>query len=240
VTRIFFVLALLSLLLLAVNLVLGLSIGDLHGVMSRYVEAQRAVARLEQQLQTSPEQLQQAMLIRDRAAEELQPIRARYGWHMLLGIAAGLVTILVNSITVTYFVGTSRWCREVVEAYRLSTDYVQRSQKIKRRSFPWALSSMLVVLALVALGGASDPAANWHNAHRFVTWHLVAAVCGWLFIAVSFWFQMGHIASNYQVIQEIMFQVERVQHELRQQAENAANDSTVAGSNSTSPGAIVG
>src|SRR5436305_10372787 len=35
--------------------------------------------------------------------------------HKMFGLASALCVVLVNSIVVTYFVGTSRWCKEVVE-----------------------------------------------------------------------------------------------------------------------------
>ena len=52
--------------------------------------------------------------------------------HRLLGLAAAIVVVLANSITVTYFVGTGRWCKEVSEAYELDPQFVRRSAKIKR------------------------------------------------------------------------------------------------------------
>lgn len=210
-TRIFSGLALFALVLLGANIVLGWSIGPLHEVATGYVAAQRTVLRLERSANPAADEVQQAREALQRAADTFRSVRSRYGGHTLLGIAAGLVTILVNSITVTYFVGTSRWCREVCEAYRLSSDFVARSQRLKRLAFPWALSGMLVVLAIAALGGASDPAANFYNAHHYVFWHGTAAVLGWLLIAVSFWVQLGYIASNYAVIEEILVEVQRAQ-----------------------------
>ena len=80
--------------------------------------------------------------------------------HRLSGILAALVVVLVNSMSVTYFIGTARWCREVVETYQLSNNFIMRSKAIKRRSFPFALFGMLSVVGIVALGGAADPAAG--------------------------------------------------------------------------------
>ena len=44
--------------------------------------------------------------------------------HRLSGVAAALAVVLVNSIVVTYFVGTSRWCKEVAETYQLAPSFV--------------------------------------------------------------------------------------------------------------------
>ena len=48
--------------------------------------------------------------------------------HRLSGVAAALAVVLVNSIVVTYFVGTSRWCKEVAETYQLSPTFIVRAR----------------------------------------------------------------------------------------------------------------
>ncbi|MEX0611406.1 MAG: hypothetical protein WD229_04735, partial [Pirellulales bacterium] len=47
--------------------------------------------------------------------------------HRLTGIAAALGVVFVESVIVTYFIGTSRWCREVVETYGLDRTAVEAS-----------------------------------------------------------------------------------------------------------------
>ena len=42
--------------------------------------------------------------------------------HRLSGVLAALLVVLVNSMAVTYFIGTGRWCREVVETYGLDPE----------------------------------------------------------------------------------------------------------------------
>ncbi|HEY2893422.1 MAG TPA: hypothetical protein VGJ16_04395, partial [Pirellulales bacterium] len=59
--------------------------------------------------------------------------------HRLMGIATALAVVLVNSIVVTYFIGTGRWCKEVCETYALQPDLIRRSTMLKRRTFPWAV-----------------------------------------------------------------------------------------------------
>src|SRR5688500_13312241 len=80
---------------------------------------------------------------------------SRIGVHFLTGLAASLMVVLVLSIVVTYFIGTSRWCREVSETYRLDPGYVQRSTRLKRAAFPYALGGMLLMVAIAALGAAA-------------------------------------------------------------------------------------
>src|SRR6476660_7410141 len=76
------------------------------------------------------------------ADAEFQGPRARMTLHMLLGSAAALVTVLVNSITVTYVIGTSRWCKEVCETYKIDAELAKKSERLKRSAFPWALAGI--------------------------------------------------------------------------------------------------
>src|SRR5262245_41838075 len=119
--RIFLTLASLSLILLIVAMIMGLTMGDLY---ARPVPSQ--------------ETLHWATI------------------HRLTGVAAALAVVFVESVVVTYFIGTSRWCKEVVETYQLDATAVAASNRLKRRTFPWALIGMLAVVGIIALGGAAD------------------------------------------------------------------------------------
>ncbi len=103
--RIFTTLAMFSLVMMIAALVLGLYLGDIHGVHD-------------------PNTLRSAMV------------------HRLLGMGAALAVVLVDSIVITYFIGTSRWCKEVVETYQLDEGLISRSVGLKRKSFPWSLLSI--------------------------------------------------------------------------------------------------
>lgn len=127
--------------------------------------------------------------------------------HRLSGILAALVVVLVNSMSVTYFIGTGRWCREVVETYRLPADLVDRSKRLKRAAFPWAMLGMCAVVAVVALGGAADPASGRPGTEHWVSWHLVGslvcvAVIGWCFQT-----QVGVIRGQQRLIDDVLEQV---------------------------------
>jgi len=133
--------------------------------------------------------------------------------HRLSGTAAALVVVFVECIVVTYFIGTSRWCREVVETYRLDPAPAKASQRIKRRAFPLALAGMLVVVAVAALGAASDPATGRPGTHDWATIHLVAAVAGFVFIAWTYYMAWNYVASNHTIIKQIVAEVARVRRE---------------------------
>ncbi len=130
--------------------------------------------------------------------------------HRLTGIAAALVVILVNSIVVTYFIGTSRWCREVIETYGLDRELFVQSQTLKRRTFPWAVAGMLAVVGVAALGGAADPGTGMRNTADWVTPHFLAAMSALAFICLAFFVQATNIRAHNVIIHEIADKVRQI------------------------------
>jgi hypothetical protein len=213
--RIFSVLAVLAVLLLAANFFVGLWGGDFNAAAKRKREAQTRLIDLERKQRAdrnnSSAELEQAKKDVLTANDGFQTPRARMTLHMLLGSASALVTVLVNSITITYFIGTSRWCKEVCETYRLAPGLAERATRLKRGTFPWALAGILAVIAIIGLGAAADPSgANFSLSERFVLPHYLAAMVGLVVVIAAFGVQISRIAENYQVIEEVMREVERI------------------------------
>jgi hypothetical protein len=112
---------------------------------------------------------------------------------------------------VTYFVGTSKWCGEVSEAYGLDDVKAKESQRLKRRNFPWAVIGSLTILGIVFFGGAADPDGMMRqDAVNYVNYHLVAAFVGIAIVAWAFLQQAHFVASNFLLIQEILDQVKAI------------------------------
>src|SRR5262245_23145588 len=104
--RIFSILAIIAVLLLVANFVVGLIGGDFNGTAVQKREAQNRLIDAERQSRVDrnanlPE-LEQAREAAKAADAEFRGPRSRMTLHMLLGAAAALITVLVNSITVTY------------------------------------------------------------------------------------------------------------------------------------------
>ena len=226
--RIFSVLAVLAVLLLAANFVVGLLGGDFNAAAVRKRESQRALVEAQRQSRvhgerTTPE-LEDAQAA--AAAAETAYARPRY-WmtlHMLLGSVAALLSVLVSSITITYFVGTSRWCKEVCETYQLSAALAEKSTRLKRSTFPWTLAGIGAIILVVGLGAAADPSgANWRQSAALVLPHYVAAMACLVVVAVSYWVQGSRISDNYRVIEEILDEVRRVREERNLPAEEHAS-----------------
>lgn len=131
-----------------------------------------------------------------------------YRTHFMLGVGVGLTVVLVNSIVMTYFIGTSRWCKEVAETYRLDPAVIARSNRAKRAAFPYALVNMLLIVGLLALGGAADPSGNVRLAApgglSWAQWHLIGAVAALAIIGYGFAALWRAIRENHQIVSEVM------------------------------------
>jgi len=143
--------------------------------------------------------------------ENLTPETLRWATvHRLSGVAAALAVVFVHSIVVTYFIGTSRWCKEVSETYRFDPSLVARSTQLKRRAFPWALMGMLAVVGVIALGAAADPATGRAGTENWVNVHLVGALAGLAFIAWTFLVEWQNIEANQAIIADVLEEVRRI------------------------------
>jgi len=144
---------------------------------------------------------------------QTDPQTLRWGTvHRLSGVLAALLVVLVNSMAVTYFIGTGRWCREVVETYGLDPAYIDRSRTLKRRAFPFALLAMLAVVAIVALGGAADPASGRPGTQDWVTPHLVGALTLVAAIAWLFQLQLPNMRRQHELIEDVLGEVRAVRN----------------------------
>ncbi len=226
-SRIFTSLAVFSVLLLCVNLVLGLRIGDYNGQFARHERQGRAMLAEIQELKNErPRPLAQIDKLRGQLyAESLAhaPIKNRALVHMLMGVAAALVAVLVNSICVTYFIGTSRWVREVIETYDFPRAWIGECNALKRKSFLAALVGMLTAVGIIALGAAAHPGTIRAGTAAWVTPHLIAAIAGTGLIAWMFYIQQVNIAANYQLLQRIVARVVQVRREKGLDIEESQN-----------------
>ena len=210
-SRIYLALGLFATSLLVANVVIGLTGGDTNAAAGEYRQAMADLADAERQQIPGQPPSQQLKTAREGFAAEAkkyQPVRSRQTLHFLLGLLAVLVTLLLNSISLTYFLGTGRWCREVTEAYELDPILIDRSKQIKRRNYPWWMMVNCALLAIIILGGASDPSANTTNSGIWVLPHRLVAIAGTCLIASAFLKQVGLVGEHYQLIDEILELVE--------------------------------
>lgn len=212
VARIFSVLAAISTLCLVTNLVLGLRTGDMEAATRRVFEsAQEYYAKTNSHIATEA-QKKSAQEQLDQAQAEFAPMLSRLTLHIWVGIVTALLTLLVNAVAITYFIGTARWCREVVETFDLDRNLAFESLQRKRRVFVLGFLSMLVILAIVFCGALADPTRSLQpDTTALAKWrfaHFTVAVLGSAWIILAYGIQIRHIAANSSVIATIMDRVE--------------------------------
>lgn len=212
VERIFSVLAAIAIVMLGANFVAGLSIGDFSAVSKDLIKASRELRTVEAKGDSTAEQKETALKSFDEADAAFRGPRSRMTFHFFLGVGSTLLAILVNSITVTYFIGTSRWCKEVVDTFSLNPSLAQEGADLKRRAFPFALMGMLTMVVIVTLGAKSDPSVPFNRGETaaWVNYHYMSAITGMLLLIFFFYMQAQRIADNYRLIQRILAEVEKV------------------------------
>lgn len=166
------------------------------------------------------------LLVGSLAAEDASTARGWMPYHLLLGVASALSVVFVHSLVVTYFIGTTRWCKEVAETYALDPKLNRESARLKRRSFPWSLSAMLVIVGVIALGAAADPATGRRNLEPWATAHLIAASIGLLYVASSFYFTWNNVAAQHALIDRIVAEVRRIRIEKGLEVDELGREGT--------------
>lgn len=221
-TRIFLSLSVVATIALIANLFVGLLTGDYQTVVREQIAASKEYKQKQKDRSATKEEIAAAREKFLKLETDHKPYHAWIAVHVFLGCAAAILTTLVNSVAITYFVGTSRWIKEVVDAYGMDPKLEQQGQRIKRGSFAWSVAGMLAVVSLVFFGGAADPrGANYAYSAHFVLPHYLLAFVVIAFVLLSFWKQWTKIAVNYRLIAEIMAEVQRIK-QARADAKNPA------------------
>ena len=210
--RIYASLALVAVAALVVNNIVAFCLqGDYNlfaDVMEEIRPTQEKLQQLEFEQATASEEVVRLRQEVRATFVRLEPVMRRGSIQFLIVIAAALVVLLINCISITYFIGTSRWCKEVVDAYAMDTKFASRVLQLKRRSFPWSFASILTMLVIASLAGASNIGVSLHSAAQFAMPYMVFSWLGTLLIAWSFIKQRQFIGQNFALIGEVVEQVE--------------------------------
>jgi hypothetical protein len=198
-TRYFVSFSIVVIVAVGTTMVLGLSLGDLQSVYG-----QLRLVRAQQNVRSHSTQSA------DSAPADVQSLERAESWarvHRIAGIASALLVVLLYSVGMTYFIGTSRWCREVVETYDLPAEWIQQANRIKRRAFPWSLGGMLWAVAMVALGAAADPSTGRAGTPQWVQPHFWGALLGLVWLVWSMRAIYGYTCQQFELIQVILADV---------------------------------
>ena len=201
--RIFSSLAVIAVTLIVINLFLGLTGGDYNESSARLRTLVGQWQNAQNANQADSAEVQRLTAELDAARAEFAPLQQRASLHILLGVLAALVAVLVQCIAITYFIGTTRWCKEVVDAYGFDQQFFSRSAALKRRTFSFSLLGILSVLAIITLGAAADPATMRETTLRWVAPHLWAAMLGTAVVVFCLSKQAMNIRANSSIVNEV-------------------------------------
>lgn len=142
---------------------------------------------------------------------------------MLTGASAAISVVFVHSIAVTYFVGTSRWIKEVSETYHLDPAPLIRCTLLKRKTFPWCVIGMLTVVVVGALGAASDPGTGRPDTASMASVHFTAVYAGLALVCWTYFKVRQNMGENQAIIEEIveMVRVIRLERGLDEEPSTA-------------------
>ncbi len=211
-SRIFGSLSITSLLLILLAMTYGLLNGDYNRIVRQLKQTQLDGVRMpDDAVSSSPVDSAQTAPpggvppgMDSQLVAELRRVQWHARNHMLLGVFASVMTALVQCVGVTYFIGTSRWFKEVVDAYALDVGIVAESSRIKRSSFPFAMLGIATIVCVAAFGAAADPGTLRENTGQWVAPHYTAAIIGLCLIAFALYRQARAIQRNQELIDRVM------------------------------------
>jgi hypothetical protein len=146
--------------------------------------------------------------------------------HLLSGLFAAIFCCLVHAIVFAHFIGSGKWIKKGVDAAGMDEAIVKRTKRFKGKVFPFALFSMLFVVATAVLGGGADSGAV------SPTVHLVFAVLTMALNVVATVFERSAIRENSTLIDRVATaNRERIEQGIAAtQLPAAADEATRAGS----------
>lgn len=132
-----------------------------------------------------------------------------FAFHLPAALASLVFALLVHSMAFTYFLGTSRWVKEVVQAYQLSGALYQQAAQLKRGTVRFVMPCAALAIATAVTGAAADLSMLPGPVH------LITAGA---FIGLNVW---GHVAeydlikANCTLLESVMDQVRQLQQAAR-------------------------
>lgn len=148
-------------------------------------------------------------LLSEPTADPLSLEETAFRYHFPLGLFTTLFAMFAHCLVFTYFLGTTRWVKETVHAYRLPQELVERSTRCRARAFAFALGSMLLLVLTVATG------AGAHTKTWPVLLHQTVPYGTFLFMAWAFAVEYARVEEHVALTDEIMDRVGEIRGERR-------------------------
>jgi hypothetical protein len=132
---------------------------------------------------------------------------AAFRYHFQMGILTALFTMLVHCFVFTYFLGTSRWVKETVSAYRLDSSFLRQSQRMRGQAMGVAMISILAVVATIASG------AGVHTRVFPISVHQLTPILTYTFMIFAYRIEIVSVERHVHLTDEIMEEVQRLRAE---------------------------
>lgn len=144
----------------------------------------------------------------------LRSSQGRVGTHMLAGMSALLLNIMVHAIALTYFMGTGRWLEETTNAYRLSPVFFAESKKLKYRVVLAMTACLGLLITTGGFGAAADPASavgfqGWGGIPAGTIHMMVALTTSCINLGV-FLAEYVAISRNGELVQKVLSEVRAI------------------------------
>jgi hypothetical protein len=139
---------------------------------------------------------------------------ATHGWlhaHVLSGVIAALLSVLVQCICFTYFLGTGRWVTEATRAHKLDLGYYRRSRNLKRSATFHTLGGFVAILIVAGFGGAVLAVVTGVRPWM----HGAAAWVGVIVYGLICWGEIRLIRLNLDMLDKLVAAVNRSQMDER-------------------------
>lgn len=120
--------------------------------------------------------------------------------HLLLGLAAALLTVSLHCLIFGIFTGAGKDTRELVQDLSLNPEFVGTTKAFRRVAFPPALYAILLLVLTTSLGGALSVA----TAPGVVRWlHVGLAWITFLYNLKAFWIEARCVRENAAILKKV-------------------------------------
>ena len=118
-------------------------------------------------------------------------------WHLIPALGGVLLTCLIHSMVVFYFVGTTGPIFEAAKKIEGHKSFVDQFKRLKMSAILWAGIGILAIIAVAGFGGAADMLVISYRVHA---WASVVGIVVTLFVLYR---EVLLVAGNLQLISDI-------------------------------------
>jgi hypothetical protein len=145
------------------------------------------------------------------SGQDLETDRHAMSMHLLVALAASILTLMLHAVALTYFMGTGRWIEETSAAYRLNEDLRRQNIRLKYRVIPGMVGCMALVIITGAAGALSDPLSATRSVASTI--HFTLAITLLAANVLVSWLEYVAIKRNGALVAQAVAEVRRIRTE---------------------------